>query len=54
MDSNLVLDPQIRNWVVLPLIFIVVCVGIGRRWLMQMLKPGPKVIGAEEARHRLF
>jgi hypothetical protein len=52
MEGNLTLDPQIRNWVVIPLIVITVFVGIGRRWLMQLLRPGAKKLDKDESTHR--
>ena len=52
MEGNLTLDPQIKNWVVIPLIVITVFVGIGRRWLMQLLRPGAKKLDKDESTHR--
>jgi hypothetical protein len=38
MDEHLVLDPAIRNWVVLPMIGIMVLVGLGRHYVQQLIK----------------
>lgn len=38
VSEDLVLDPQIRNWVLLPIIFIMVLVGIGRSLAQQLMK----------------
>lgn len=38
MESNLVLDPQIRDWVVLPMVLMLVLVGIGRHYIQQLIK----------------
>jgi hypothetical protein len=43
MQQNLLLDSEIRDWVLLPLIFILLCVGIGRHYLAVAMKSKPKV-----------
>lgn len=37
-EQHLVLDPSIRNWVVLPMILIMVFVGLGRHYVQQLIK----------------
>lgn len=38
MDVQLVLDPAIRDWVVLPMVAIMVMVGVGRVYVQQIIK----------------
>jgi ER membrane protein complex subunit 3 len=38
MDQHLVLDPAIRDWVVLPMFFITLFVGIGRHYISQIIQ----------------
>lgn len=40
-EQHLVLDPSIRNWVVLPMILIMVFVGLGRHYVQQLIKSDP-------------
>lgn len=41
-DSDLMLDPKIRNWVLLPIVLIMVLVGIGRSMVQVLMKSGTK------------
>ena len=36
--DHLVLDPSIRNWVVIPMFFITLFVGIGRHYVSQLIR----------------
>lgn len=40
-DSLLVLDPAIRDWVVLPMVLVVVLVGMGRHYVQTLIKTTP-------------
>lgn len=41
IDSLLVLDPAIRDWVVLPMVLVVVLVGMGRHYVQTLIKTTP-------------
>lgn len=49
---NLKLDPSIRDWVVLPLLVIMIAAGLGRTYLGQYLRAQSRKIDATEARGR--
>lgn len=49
MDQQLVLDPAIRDWVVLPMVAIMVIVGVGRVYV-QMLIKSEAAVDVEELR----
>mmetsp|Transcript_17863 Transcript_17863/g.28958 ORF Transcript_17863/g.28958 Transcript_17863/m.28958 type:complete len:245 (+) Transcript_17863:31-765(+) len=38
MTDELVLDPKIRNWVLLPILLVMILVQIGRSWVQVLLK----------------
>ena len=38
MTEFLVLDPWIRNWVVLPMVFMLILVGVGRHYVQQIIQ----------------
>jgi hypothetical protein len=38
MSDFLVLDPWIRNWVVLPMVFMLILVGVGRHYVQQIIQ----------------
>ena len=38
MEQQLVLDPAIRDWVVLPMVAIMILVGVGRVYVQQYIK----------------
>ncbi|CAM9654410.1 unnamed protein product, partial [Ectocarpus fasciculatus] len=38
MVEYLVLDPEIRNWVVLPMVLMIMMVGVGRHYVQQLIK----------------
>lgn len=42
-EDLLVLDPAIRDWVVLPMVLIVILVGIGRHYVQNLIKTTPIV-----------
>jgi len=42
-EHALVLDPAIRNWVVLPMIILMTLVGLGRAYGQQLMRPDPKI-----------
>ena len=42
-DSHLILDSSIRDWVVLPMILLLVLVGIGRHYVQVLIKTEPKI-----------
>jgi hypothetical protein len=41
-EQTLLLDSDIRDWVVLPLLVIMVAAGLLRHWVSSLLKPSPK------------
>lgn len=41
--GELVLDPAIRDWVVLPMVLMLVLVGLGRHYVQQLIKGDEKV-----------
>jgi len=43
MEEHLLLDPSIRDWVVLPLVAMMVMVGIGRHYVQQLMKSDPEM-----------
>ena len=43
-DSHLLLDPAIRNWVVLPMLLLLLLVGIGRHYVQVLIKTETKSI----------
>ena len=47
MDDLLLLDPAIRNWVVLPMVLIMVLVGLTRHFVQQLLKSDKQLDAAE-------
>jgi ER membrane protein complex subunit 3 len=49
---ELVLDPAIRDWVVLPMFLMVVLVGLGRHYVQTLIKSSPKITedGLDEIR----
>lgn len=46
------LDPQIRDWVLLPIVFITVCIGVCRTLLVQLVASGPGQTDLEEMKHK--
>eukprot|EP00924_Labyrinthula_sp_SR-Ha-C_P013201 snap_masked-scaffold_12-processed-gene-12.58-mRNA-1 protein AED:0.03 eAED:0.03 QI:0/-1/0/1/-1/1/1/0/254 len=38
MSEDLLLDPQIRDWVLLPIVYIMLLVGVGRSMVTQLMK----------------
>ena len=50
--NYLVLDPAIRDWVVLPMFFILVLVGLGRHYVHELIKSSDNKIDPVEMRHR--
>jgi hypothetical protein len=47
VNYELVLDPAIRNWVVLPMIILMTFMGIGRSYGQQLMKSEPKITQTE-------
>jgi hypothetical protein len=43
-EEYLLLDSSIRDWVVIPIILILVLVGIGRHYIQELIKSRPKVM----------
>ncbi len=43
VNYQLVLDPAIRNWVVLPMILLMTFVGLGRSYAQQLMQAAPKI-----------
>lgn len=41
MVEYLLLDPEIRNWVVLPMVLMIMLVGIARHYVQQLIKGIP-------------
>ena len=42
-EDYLLLDSSIRDWVVIPIFFIIIVVGIGRHYVGELIKSTPKV-----------
>ena len=51
-SQTLLLDSQIRDWVVLPLLVIMICAGLLRSHVGRLLRPSPKPIPNIDARAR--
>ncbi len=53
-DEYLLLDSSIRDWVVFPIIIMLIFVGIGRNYVQQLIKSEPKIKekDLEEIRHK--
>lgn len=51
MEQQLVLDPAIRDWVVLPMVAIMVIVGVGRVYVQQIIK-SEAAVDVDEIRHK--
>ena len=39
----LLLDPRIRDWVVLPMVLLMAMVGVGRSYVQQLIKSDPVI-----------
>lgn len=48
----ILLDPQIRDWVLLPIVFITLLVGLCRTLLAQLVASGPGKTKLDEMKHR--
>lgn len=53
-DKLLVLDPSIRDWVVIPLLFLVIFVGIGRNYVQILIKSNPTITESDLNEMRLL
>jgi ER membrane protein complex subunit 3 len=42
-ESLLILDPSIRDWVVLPMVIVVILVGMGRHYVQILMKSNPTI-----------
>lgn len=42
-EEYLLLDSSIRDWVVLPIVLILIIVGLGRHYVQELIKSSPKV-----------
>ena len=53
-DKMMVLDPQIRDWVVLPMVLIMVFVGLGRHYVSMLLESDQTMdsSAADSMKHR--
>ncbi|KAK7679269.1 hypothetical protein QCA50_017654 [Cerrena zonata] len=51
---DLILDPQLKYWVLLPITFAMVLVGLLRSNVTLLLKPQPKLEGYKESREKQF
>jgi ER membrane protein complex subunit 3 len=51
MEHHLVLDPAIRDWVVIPMFFITLFVGIGRHYVSQIIQSS-EPMEADTIRHK--
>ncbi|POW09136.1 hypothetical protein PSTT_07058 [Puccinia striiformis] len=51
-EQDIRLDPAIRNWVLLPITFVMLLVGILRHYAMQLLHSDPKPIGLKKLREQ--
>ncbi|EFP89589.1 ER membrane complex subunit 3 [Puccinia graminis f. sp. tritici] len=51
-EQDIRLDPAIRNWVLLPITFVMLLVGILRHYAMQLLHSDPKPIGLKQLREQ--
>ena len=54
MREHLLLDPAIRDWVVIPMIIIVVLVNIGRQSVHMLIKSNPQITESDldQIRHK--
>ena len=54
MNDFLLLDPQIRDWVVLPMVMMLVLVGMGRHYVSELIKTDPIITSdtLDEMRHK--
>lgn len=50
MEEELVLDPQLKYWVLMPISVVMVLVGLLRSSLTALLSPGPKRIPYKKIR----
>lgn len=46
-EEYLLLDSSIRDWVVLPVVLILVIVGVGRHYVQELIKSTPRVKAAD-------
>ncbi|PLW06296.1 hypothetical protein PCANC_04032 [Puccinia coronata f. sp. avenae] len=51
-EQDMRLDPAIRNWVLLPITFVMLLVGILRHYAMQLLHTDPKRLGLHQLREQ--
>jgi hypothetical protein len=51
---DLVLDPSLRQWVLFPILFVMILVGIMRHYATVLLQPGPKKGDAKMVREQQF
>ena len=42
-ESYLLLDSEIRDWVVLPIVLLLIVVGICRHYVQELIKSTPKI-----------
>ena len=50
-EEHLVLDPQIRDWVVIPMVLMLILVGMGRHYVQQLITTDQQ-INLDEMRHK--
>jgi len=46
-EEYLLLDSSIRDWVVLPVVLILVIVGLGRHYVQELIKSSPRTKAAD-------
>lgn len=51
---DLVLDPSLRQWVLFPILFVMILVGILRHYATQLLQPAPKAGDSKTLREQQF
>ena len=56
MEEHLLLDPAIRDWVVIPMVIMLIIVGMGRHYVSSLIKTDPMsqitASGLDELRHK--
>lgn len=54
MIPDLVLDPRLREWVLFPILFVMILVGVARHYVTVLLQATPKVEEAKKLREQQY
>jgi hypothetical protein len=52
MSPDLLLDPQLKYWVLLPISVVMVMVGVLRANVTQLMAPGPRLVPFKRVREQ--